>query len=166
LWLALTWRDPRAGLLVAAGPLLAPLGALAAAPLAAQLARGHARRAAQAAAAILLGAVVAGVRGVSLPFETSPAPDLGLAGSERPLAVARSLWDALLAHPVLLAETAVAAAAAVLLGFARGRGPWPAALFGGGLLAATALAAPAAPALPLVLVAWATAAALALERAN
>src|SRR5215218_912019 len=33
VWLALTWRDPRAGLLVAAGPLLAPLGALAAAPL-------------------------------------------------------------------------------------------------------------------------------------
>src|SRR4051812_40440611 len=35
-WLALSWRDARAGLIVATGPLLAPLGLLAAVPLAAQ----------------------------------------------------------------------------------------------------------------------------------
>jgi hypothetical protein len=35
-WLAVTWRDPRAGLLFWARPLLAPLGLLALLPLAVQ----------------------------------------------------------------------------------------------------------------------------------
>ena len=39
-WLAVTWRDPRAGLAFWAGPLLAPLGLLALLPLAVQPARG------------------------------------------------------------------------------------------------------------------------------
>ena len=43
-WLAVTWRDPRAGLLFWAGPLLAPLGLLALLPLAVQPARGWWRR--------------------------------------------------------------------------------------------------------------------------
>ncbi len=44
-WTALTWKDARAGLLLAAGPLLAPLAALALLPVAAQIARGRMRRA-------------------------------------------------------------------------------------------------------------------------
>jgi len=39
-WLALSWRDPRAGLAFSAGPLLAPFGGLALLPLAVQPARG------------------------------------------------------------------------------------------------------------------------------
>ena len=166
-WLALSWRDARAGLIVATGPLLAPLGLLAAVPLAAQLARGGLRRAAQAGAAVLVAAVVAAVRGAELPFEDAPPPaDLGIAGSDRPVAVAHALWSQLAAHPVLIAEAIVAAAAAALLPYARRRGPWTAVLYAGGLLAAAALAAPATPVLPLVLVAWATAAALIVEPAN
>jgi eukaryotic-like serine/threonine-protein kinase len=166
-WLALSWRDARAGLIVAAGPLLAPLGTLAFLPLAAQAARGTARRAAQAGAAVLLAAVVAGLRGVELPFHAGAPPlGLGIAGSSHPGAVLYAIWSELAAHPVLLAEAAVAATAAALLPHARRRGPWPAALFGGALLAAVALAAPGAPLLPLIAGAWATAAVLAFESAN
>ncbi len=68
------------------------------------------------------------------------------------------------AHPALLAEAVVLAAAAVALPYCRGRGPWAAAAFGAALLAATVLAAPAAPFLPLVGAAWLTAAILGLER--
>src|SRR5829696_8466936 len=147
-WLALSWRDARAGLIVATGPALAPLGLLAAVPLAAQLARGGLRRAAQAGAAVFVAAVVAAVRGVELPFEDAPPPaDLGIAGSDRPAAVAHALWSQLAAHPVLIAEAIVAAAAAALLPYARRRGPWTAVLYAGGLLAAAALAAPAPPVL-------------------
>jgi hypothetical protein len=166
-WLALSWRDARAGLVFAAGPVLAPLGLLVAVPLVAQLARGTLRRAAQAGAAVLVAALVAGLRGARLPFDEAPPPaELGIAGSDRAGAVAHTLWSQLAAHPVLVAEAAIAAAAAALLPSARRRGPWAGVLFGGGLLAAAALAAPAAPLLPVLLVAWATAAALALEPAN
>ena len=41
-WLAVCWRDARAGLLFAAGPLLASIGAIALLPLAVQPARGRA----------------------------------------------------------------------------------------------------------------------------
>jgi hypothetical protein len=163
-WVAISWRDARAGLLFAAGPLLAPAAALALLPLAAQLARGRARRALQAFAAVLVAALVAGLRRVPLPFDGSTPPlGLGIAGSTRPTAVAHVLWRQLALHPVLVGEAAVLAAAAALLPYARRRGPWHAAVFGGALLAATALAAPAAAVAPLVLAAWLTAAALALE---
>jgi len=164
VWLALSWRDARAGLLLALGPVLAPLAALGLVPLAAQLARGHARRAAQAAAAILLAAVVAGLRHARLPFDGSAPPlGLGIAGSNRPTAVAHELAKQLQAHPVLIAEAVIAAAAAVALPYVRGRGPWVAAGFGAALLAATALAAPSAAVLPLVAAAWLIAGVLAFE---
>jgi hypothetical protein len=163
-WVALTWKDARAGLLLAAGPLLAPVAALAFVPLAAQLARGHARRALQAFAAVLLAALIAGLRKVPLPFDGSTPPlGLGVAGSTRPSAVAHALWSQLASHPVLLAEALVLAAAAALLPFARNRGPWPAAAFGAALLAGTALTAPAAAVLPLIAAAWLTAGTLALQ---
>jgi hypothetical protein len=166
-WLALAWRDARAGLVVAAGPLLAPVSALALVPLAAQLARGRARRAAHAAAAVLLAAVVAALRGAPLPFDGSPPPlGIGVAGSDRPAAVARALWEQLAAHPALAAEALVLAVAAAALPYARRRGPWPAAAFGAALLAGTALVAPASMWAPLVAAAWATAALLAFEPGN
>jgi Protein kinase domain len=164
-WTALNWRDARAGLLLAAGPLLAPVAGLALLPLAAQLARGRVRRGVQVAAAVLLAALVAGLRRVPLPFDGSMPPlGLGIAGSERPTAVVHALWSQLAAHPALAAEAVVLAATAVLLPYARGRGPWVAALFGGTMLATTATIAPAAAILPLVAAAWVTAGALALER--
>ena len=92
-WLALAWRDPRSGLLFAVGPLLAPLAGLGLLPLAVQPARGAMRKAATAAAGVLLGAVVAGIRHTELPLGLGAAPlGLGVAGSERPTAVVYALW--------------------------------------------------------------------------
>jgi hypothetical protein len=163
-WLVLNWRDARAGLLLAVGPLLAPLAALTLVPVAAQLARGRTRRALQAAAAVLLAAVVAGLRRAPLPFDGSAPPlGLGVAGSNRPGAVAGTLLSQLGAHPHLIAEGVVLAAAAVALPYVRRRGPWPAVWYGGGLLAATALLAPAVAILPFVVISWLVAGALILE---
>jgi hypothetical protein len=163
-WIALNWRDARAGLLLAIGPVLAPLAALGLLPLAVQFSRGRARRAAQAAAAVLIAAIVAGLRRAPLPLDGGTPPlGLGITGSTKPAAVADALWNQLTAHPVLITEMLVLAAAAALVPYARKRGPWAAAIFGAGLLAATALAAPAAAILPLVAASWLTAAALALE---
>ena len=164
VWLALSWRDARAGLLLVIGPLLAPLAALGLIPLAAQLARGGARRAAQAAGAVLLAAVVAGLHHGRLPFDKAAAPlGLGIDDSTRPTAVAHALLTQLADHPVLVAEAAILALAAVAIPYVRRRGTWVAAGFGAVLLAATALTAPAAAILPLIVAAWVTAAALALE---
>jgi Protein kinase domain len=163
-WVGLTWRDARAGLLLAVGPLLAPFAALALVPLAAQVARGRVRRALQAFAAVLLAAIVAGMRKVPLPFDGSAPPvGLGIAGSSRPGAVVQALWTQLSQHPVLVGEAVVLAAAAAVLPYARSRGPWPPALFGAGLLAATALTAPGAAVLPLVAAAWLISGTLALQ---
>ncbi|HET7128677.1 MAG TPA: serine/threonine-protein kinase [Gaiellaceae bacterium] len=167
VWAALNWRDARTGLLLTAGPLASPLAALPLLPLVAQAARGRARRALQVAAAVILAAVVAGIRRVPLPFDGSTPPlGLGLAGSSRPTAVADALWAQLVAHPEITAEALVLAAAAAALPFARGRGPWPAVLFAGALLALTATIAPAAALLPLIAAAWLTAAVLAFQRAT
>ncbi len=164
-WLALAWRDSRAGLLLAAGPLLMPLGALAFVPLVAQLARGGIRRGVQTAGAVVLAAIVAGLGHHALPFGAGPAPlGLGIDGSNAPTAVAWALWHALTSHPSLVGEALVLAAAAAGLPYARGRGLWPAAGAGAALLAATALVAPSAPFLPLLVAAWATAAVLALPQ--
>jgi hypothetical protein len=70
----------------------------------------------------------------------------------------------LAAHPAILAEAAVLAAAAFALPYCRRRGPWAAAGFGAALLAGTALVAPAAPLLPLLGAAWITAAILVVEQ--
>jgi hypothetical protein len=167
LWAALNWKDARTGLLLAAGPLASPLAALPLLPVIAQAAHGRARRALQVAAAVLLAAVVAGIRRVPLPFDGSTPPlGLGLAGSTRPFSVAHVLWSQLVAHPEITAEALVLAAAAAALPSARGRGPWPAVFFAGALLSLTATIAPAAALLPLIAAAWLTAAILAFQRAT
>jgi hypothetical protein len=164
-WLAVTWRDARAGLLFVAGPLLAPIAALGFLPLVAQLSRGQIRRALQVALAVPMAALVAGLSHEELPFVGSPFEhDLGLAGSDNPRAVAGALWEALASYPALIAEAGVLAAATLVLPLLRGRGAWPAAAYGAALLAGTALVAPATPLLPLVAAAWVTAAVLVAPR--
>ena len=159
-WLALVWGDRRGGLAALSGPLLAPLGLIGLVPLAVQPVRGHVRRGAQAAAAVALAAVVAGVRGVPLPFGAGPAPRLELAGLESPFAAAATLLGS--APPALLGELVVFAAIAVAIPFAHDA--WRIAGLGAAMLAGMLLVAPEAPALPLVLAAWATCAWLAGAR--
>ncbi|MFL5919922.1 MAG: serine/threonine-protein kinase [Gaiellaceae bacterium] len=163
-WLALSWRAPRQGLFLALGPLLAPVLALGFLPLAAQAVRGPVRRVLQVAAAVLLAALVAGLRHASLPFTgAAPPKGLGIAGSGDSVAVAEALVRALQAHPALLLEAAVLAAAAVAIPFARERGPWAIAGLGAALMAFALLPAPSVAAAPLVLAAWATCIGLALQ---
>ncbi|HEY2935789.1 MAG TPA: serine/threonine-protein kinase [Gaiellaceae bacterium] len=162
--LALAWREPRAGLFVALGPLLAPVAALGLLPLAAQTVRSPVRRAVATASAVLLAAVVAGVRHASLPFtEAAPPLGLGLAASDSPTAVGSELWRVLAAHPALGIEALVLAAAAAAIPFARGRGLWGIAGLGAALLAATVLPFGPVAALPLAMCTWVTCSALALR---
>ena len=96
------WREAEHGLLFALGPLLAPIAALGLLPLAALVAsarpcagrpgrRGRPRgwRSWPAFAAR------------RLPFDGSAAPDLGVAASGDPFAVAAALWHALVGSPAL-----------------------------------------------------------------
>ncbi len=163
IWVALMWREPLGGLLFALGPLLAPIGALGLMPLAAQAMRTPWRRALQTVAAVLVAAVAAGLRRAPLPF-TGDAPPLGLgiAGSNRPALVAGALWRALQANPAVGIEALALAAIAVAIPYARTRGRWGIAVLGAAMLSLTLLSAPAAAALPLVLAAWVTCAALVL----
>ena len=118
-WLALTWRDARAGLFFVAGPLLAPLSLLGSLPFAAQAVRGRVRRVAQVFTAVVVAAIVAGLRGERLPLTGAAPPKLALGGTHDPLAVSERLWDALGSQPTLLFEgvfLAVAAAALPLVG--------------------------------------------------
>jgi hypothetical protein len=157
-WLALSWREPRSGLLFAAGALLAPLAALGLVPLVLSGLRSAPRRAAQAAAAVLVAALAAGLRGVSLPLTGEPPPlGVGVAGSRDPLDVVGSLARAAAAHPALLAEAVAFALLAALLPLARPYGRWGAAAAGATMLLLTVPVAPAVAVVPLVAGAWVTA---------
>jgi eukaryotic-like serine/threonine-protein kinase len=163
-WLVVCWREPRSGLLFALGPALAPLAALGLLPLATSGIRAAPRRAAQAAVAVLVAAVAAGLRHVPLPLLGTPAPlGVGVGSSTDPLAVAGSLARAAAAHPGLLLEAAAFAAVAAAIPFARAHGRWGAAALGAAMLALTVLIVPSAAAAPLVAAAWITATALALR---
>ena len=154
VWLALCWRDARAGLAFLAGVLLAPFGLLPLAAAAAQVARGPVRRAAHAAAAVIVASLAAGLAGRHLPFGAGTAPQLGLAGVESPVEVLGALWGVLAGAPALGIEALVIGAVAAGLPYARRLGIWGAAGLGAILLAGTVLAAPHAAALPLVACAW------------
>ena len=156
-WLCVFWRDARHGLLCAAGPLLALGGALALVPLVAERAAGAWRRALHAGSAVILAAVAAGLRGTPLPFNGAAPPlGLGIAGSERPGAVATALWTALANQPAVAVEAAVFAVAAAALPLARRHGPIGICAFGSLFLVASVLAPPVAgagrvEAIPLLL---------------
>jgi hypothetical protein len=166
-WLGLSWRQPRTGLLLVLGPILAPLAAIGLVPLATACLRGAPRRALHAGAAVLMAAVVAGVRHAALPLVGTPAPlGAGLAGARDPFDVAGSLARAAAAHPALLLEAGAFALLAAALPLARSYGRWGAAGLGAVMLVLTVAAVPAATAWPLVAAAWVTAGAtaVALER--
>jgi hypothetical protein len=140
------------------------VGALGLVPLATATLRAGPRRAAQAVAAVLTAALVAGVRHASLPLVGTRAPrGLGIAGARDPFDVAGSLLRAAAAHPGLLVESAAFAAVALALPYAHARGRWGAAAVGAAMLAVTVLAVPSAPAVPLAVASWLTAAAIALR---
>ncbi len=165
-WLALFWPRPRTALLFVAGPLLVPLGLLALIPLVVLPAGDAARRAAQAAAAILGAAAVAALAGNALPIVGSDAPDLALAGVGGPFGAAGQLLHGIAETGPLFLELLALAAAAAAVGAFRRRGPWGGALFGALLAASTLLVAPDAAAFPLVAAAWLCGLALAVEPAR
>jgi len=153
-WLALCWRDARAGLLFVAGPLLAPLGGLALLPLAVQPARGPARRAAQAFAGVMAAALVAGLRGSPLPLTGAAAGSVGIDGSERIPDVVFGLSAQLQGNTALIVVALALAGAAAVLPYARRRGLWGIAALGAGQIALVLLAAPSLPPLSIVLGTW------------
>jgi hypothetical protein len=159
-WLVLCWHEPRGGLLFALGPALSPLAALGLVPLATSGLRAGVRRAAHAGVAVLVAAVVAGIRHVELPLTgTRPPLGIGVAGATDPLDVTGSLVRAAAAQPALVLEAAFFAAIAFAVPVARARGRWGVAGLGAAMLVLTVLAVPAAAAWPLVAAAWVTAAA-------
>jgi len=161
--LTVMWREPERGLLFALGAFLVPIAALGLFPLAALSVRSPLRRAMQAAAAVLVAGLVAGIRGSPLPFAGASAPDLGVAATRDPFTVASTLWGALLSRPALAVETIVLAIVAVLLPLARTRGLWAIAGLGAGFLAAALLLAPAVGTISLVVAVWATCLAVAVR---
>jgi hypothetical protein len=162
-WLLLAWREPRRGLLFCVGPLLGPVGALGALPLAVQLLDSRIRRAAHVVAGVLAAGLVAGIREVPLPVTGEPATEsLDVSGSRSPLAAGGDLVHTFAAYPTIALEALLLVVAALALPFACRCGRWGMAAFGALLLAATVL--PAATAvLPAVLVAWAVCVGLALR---
>jgi hypothetical protein len=150
-WLALTWRDARAGLAFLAGPVLAPFGLLALLPLAVQPARGAWRRALHAAVGVYAAAAVAGLSGRALPLGAGSVPDLGVAQTERPGAVLGALGDVLRAHPQLSTAALALAIVAAILPRARARGRVGIAALGVFQVVLVLLWAPAAPWPPLLL---------------
>ncbi|HEY6607549.1 MAG TPA: serine/threonine-protein kinase [Gaiellaceae bacterium] len=159
--LVLSWREPESGLFFSLGPLLAPLAALALLPLAALAVRSPIRRGVQTAAAVLTAGIVAGFRGVPLPFDGATAPhDLGVAAVGDPFVVGSALWGALVSRPALAVEMLVLAGVAVFLPFARSRGPWAVAALGVAFLTTALLPIPSVAAAPLALAVWATCAAV------
>jgi eukaryotic-like serine/threonine-protein kinase len=129
-WLAVTWRDARAGLAFWAGPLLASLGLLALLPLAVQPVRGAWRRGLQAGAGVLAAAAVAGLSGSALPLGGVVVGDLGIAQTERPTDVLHALGTVLSASPELATTALALALVAILLPRASARGPWGIACLG------------------------------------
>jgi len=150
-WLALCWRDARAGLLFVGGPLLASVGALALLPLVVQPARGRARRALQAFAGVLAAAAVAGLRGKPLPLTGAIVPNLGIDGSTRVADVLGALVTVIGGNAGLITVALVLALASALLPDARRRGLKGIVVLGACQVGLILLLAPTLPALSVVL---------------
>ena len=121
-WLAMTWRDPRAGLAFCAGPLLAPLGLLALLPLAVQPARGWWRRGLHAAAGVFAATAVAGLSGNALPLVGGTVGDLGIAGTQRPTDVLNAIGTAFGTRTAIATTALALGIVAALLPWATSRG--------------------------------------------
>ena len=160
-WLALSWGEPRRGLLFAAGPLLAPAAAIGLLPLLLLCVANPVRRAATAAAGVLTAFAVASVGDGALPFTNEPAPsNLPLGGTESATRAATVVLDQLSHHPAVLLELTVIAAAALVLPLAARRGYWALALYGAAVIAASLLPDERVAAVPVVATTWLTCIAL------
>jgi MFS family permease len=153
-WLVATWRRPEEGLFGAVGPVLAPIGATALVPLTVQHVRSPVWRGVHTALAVLLGGVVAGIVGSTLPLSARVAPPLGLAGSEDVGAVLTAFATGLHERPELLLSALVLGVFAALLPIAAARGLWFVAGLAIAALAALLLPVGAVHALPVVAGIW------------
>jgi hypothetical protein len=150
-WLAVCWRDPRAGLLFVAGPFLAAAGLIALLPLVVQPARGRARRALHAFAGVLAAAAVAGLRGSPLPLTGSLVPNLGVDGSTRVTDVLQALGVVVGDNTGIVIVALVLALAATLLPDACSRGLKGIALLGAAQIGLVVVFAPGIAFLSIVL---------------
>jgi hypothetical protein len=153
-WLVATWRRPEEGLHAAVGPLLAPIGATALAPLAVLHVRSPIWRGVHTALAVLLAGIVAGIAGWTLPLSARRVPPLGLAGSEDVGAVATAFGHGLSERPELLLTALVLGLFAALLPLATARGLWALTGLAAASLAALLLPVAAVQALPVVAGIW------------
>jgi hypothetical protein len=149
-WLAVTWREARLGPLFVAGPLLAPLGALALVPLAVQPVRSSLLRGLQAALAVLAAGLVTGLGG-----EAGIAPGATVADT------AMALLNALAARPALIAAAAVAGVAGAFLPWIRQQHRFAVAGVGLALVVGSVAAGSGALGAFLTLLGWGVAALLA-----
>jgi hypothetical protein len=162
VWLGFSWRRPREGLLPATGALLGPISLLALLPLLLTSVRSTVHRAVFAATAVVLAAIVAGIRRSPLPLTGESPPPVPLAGLDGPLEAARRLLDA--CPPILAFEALALGLAAAALPYLIRRGPWELAGFGAVLMAALLLPDPRIAALPAVAAVWLTCGLCALKR--
>ncbi|MDX6481785.1 MAG: eukaryotic-like serine/threonine-protein kinase [Gaiellaceae bacterium] len=149
--LAVMWREPRSALLIALGPLLAVLSAVALLPLATMRIGSGARRVLITVLGVVTAAIVAGIDRGTLPLVGGTAPhNVGLHRATGVLGAAGSLAHAAAAHPALLIESAILAAVAFALPYVFVRSlRWSIAL-GVAMIAATILALPAAATFSIV----------------
>ena len=159
-WLGLTWNDARRGLLFVVGPLLSPLGALPLVPLAVQPARGAARKAAQAAFAVLAAALVAGTAAHDAPFVHARVP-VGISPADSLGQAAVALRGALAGAPLLLGASVALAAAAAALPLVRLRSRYGVGALGLVVVAASLTSGAGAVSTVVAAAVWAVAAAVA-----
>ncbi|MEP7225663.1 MAG: hypothetical protein ABI783_11985, partial [Actinomycetota bacterium] len=148
------------GLLFMTGPLLAPLGLLALAPLAIQPARGIVRRAAQMVLAVVAAAVVAGVAGDDLPLTGASLDGFAVSPQDSVREIATALWEAALLEPVLLVGAVALGLAAAALPWARRRSRYGVPALGVVLTAVSVIAGAGLTGTLLVALVWAIAAAI------
>ena len=164
LWLIVFRKHPTHGLLLALAPALGALSLLGLAPLAVAHVKSLPRRALLGGGIVLLGILATGLEGRALPFGAVAPGPLGITGSEAPAAVVRALLQALQHRPALAVEAAALTAAAVLLPLVRGRSLWWIGGFGALLVVLTVVPVAGMAAVPLVVSAWLTCAALVAPR--
>jgi hypothetical protein len=139
-WFIAFRRDSTAGLLFAAGGILAPIGAVPLLPLVALGARGPIRRALAAAGGVLAGAAVCALVGRALPLtEDPPGTSRALAGLEGPVDAAGAVLGAVAAHPAVALGALVVGLAAATAAYAVAAGPWALAFWGSAYLGAVVL---------------------------